>query len=261
MNIVDERIAELIQAEVDGALAESEREVLQAELARSAAARAYRDEMMHLAKILGEVPDLEPPPGLNRRILDSIELPAPRQLPAWLRNWFRPASYGLAVAAGMLLAVGMIRILPVSNSDMFGEMSSLAGSMVKHDKVLPDASRSQLAVDLEVVEGSILLKEMNGTLALQFDLDSVGPVEINIPLARSGMEFGGFVHDAKGMEVLEVSEGNLRVVNQGSRQFVVFLRRPGVSSEEMANGAASDLAVTISQDNRNIFKGTIALGG
>jgi hypothetical protein len=217
--------------------------------------------MMLLANILSEVPDLEPPPGLNRRILDSIELPAPRQLPAWLRNWFRPASYGLAVAAGMLLAVGMIRILPVSESAMMGEMSSLVGSMVQQDKELPDASRSQLAVDLEAVEGSVLLKEMKGALALQFELDSAGPVEISIPLTGSGLEFGGFVHDAKGMEVLEVSGGNVRVVNQGSHQFVVFLRRPGVVSKGVVDSPAPDLAVTISQDNKRIFKGTIALGG
>lgn len=257
MNIVDERIADLIQAEVDGVLSESDREVLKSELAQSAAARAYRDEMMHLASLLNQVPDLDPPPGLNRRILDSIELPAPRQLPAWLRNWFQPASYGLAVAAGMLLAVGMIRILPFTD----GEMSSLVGSMVAQQSALPDASRSQLAVDLEAVEGSVLLKEMRGSLALQFDLVSAGPVEISIPLAESGLEFGGFVHDEKGMEMLQVSEGNVRVVNQGSHQFVVFLRRPDGLIKEKVNGTATELGVTISQENKRIFKGTIALGG
>ncbi|HKX56527.1 MAG TPA: hypothetical protein VJN01_10505 [Xanthomonadales bacterium] len=251
--MLNERIADLIQAELDGALAETDREELKIALAESAVARSYRDEMLHLASMLDEVPDLEPPAGLNRRILDSIELPAPRQLPAWLRNWFQPASYGLAVAAGMLLAVGMIRILPIPGDDM----TSLVGSMVSHEASLPDASRSQLAVDLDAVEGSVLLKDLNGTLALQFDLVSAEEVEIVIPLAESGLQFGGFVHDDKDINVLEVSGGNVRVVNQGSNRFVVFLRQP----EGFSPGSDQNLGVSISQDNVRIFKGTIAFGG
>jgi hypothetical protein len=255
--MLNERIADLIQAEIDGALAEGDREELRIALAESAVARAYRDEMLHLASMLNDVPDLEPPAGLNRRILDSIELPAPRQLPAWLRNWFQPASYGLAVAAGMLLAVGMIKVLPLSDDDM----TSLVGSMVSHDASLPETSRSQLAVDLDAVEGSVLLKDLNGTLALQFDLVSAKEVEILIPLAESGLQFGGFVHDDKDINVLEVSGGNVRVVNQGSNRFVVFLRQPDGLMKGSNPGSDQNLGVTISQDNVRIFKGTIAFGG
>lgn len=269
MNMLNERTTDLIQAEIDGALAESERQELKVALAESAVARSYRDEMLRLVSILNEVPELDPPAGLHRRILDSIELPAPRQMPAWLRNWFQPASYGLAVAAGMLLAVGMIKILPISDHDASWDMSSLVGTMVSHGDGLPAASRSQLAVDLDAVEGSVLLKELkgelssesNGTLALQFDLVSARAVEIVIPLAESGLQFGGFVHDDKEMDVLEVSGGNLRVVHQGSNRFVVFLRQPGSLAKGSKSAPSQDLDVTISQDNVRIFKGTIAFGG
>lgn len=255
--MLNERTTDLIQAEIDGALAASDREELKIALAESAVARAYRDEMLHLASFLKQVPDLDPPAGLNRRILDSIELPPPRQLPAWLRNWFQPASYGLAVAAGMLLAVGMINILPFSNDDM----SSLVGTMVSHGDGLPVESRSQLAVDLDGVEGSVSLKELNQTFALQFDLDSSAAVEITIPLAGSGLQFGGFVHDVENVDVLEVSGGNVRVVNQGSNRFVVFLRRPEGLEKGEKSVSGKELGVIISQDNVSIFKGTIAFSG
>lgn len=255
--MLSERITDLIQAEIDGVLANGEREELKIALAGSPAARAYRDEMLHLSSLLDDVPDLAPPAGLNRRILDSIELPAPRQIPAWLRSWFQPASYGLAVAAGMLLAVGMIRIMPFAEDDM----ASLVGTMVSQGEGFPATSLSQLAVELDAVEGSISLKDMNGTFALQFDLVSDEAVEISIPLAGSGLQFGGFVHDVENMDVLEVSGGNVRVVNQGSNRFVVFLRQHDGLAEGAEAASGRDLGVTISQDNTKIFKGTIAFGG
>ncbi|MDZ4730001.1 MAG: hypothetical protein SH820_08685 [Xanthomonadales bacterium] len=252
VNTLNERITDLIQSEVDGVLAASDRDELKTALASSAAARAFRDEMLHLAKILNGMKELDLPAGLNRRILDSIELPSPRQLPAWLRNWFPPASYGLAVAAGMLLSVGVVKLLPSTDD----EMSSLVGTMVKHGEVLPKASRGQLAVDLAAVTGSVLLKELDGAMALQFDLDSAESVDIDIQLAAAGLQFGGFADDNEGVSVLEVSGGNVRVVNQGSQQFVLFLR-----PLDGVNDGVRDLGVTISQDSMRIFKGSIAFGG
>lgn len=252
VNTLNERITDLIQAEVDGVLAESDRDELKGALVSSAAARAFRVEMLHLVNIISEMKELDPPAGLNRRILDSIELPSPRRMPAWLRNWFQPASYGLAVAAGMLLSVGVVKFLPLTDNDM----SKLVGTMVKQGNVLPNASRGQLAVKLEAIAGTVLLKELQGALALQFDLNSVEAVEVDIQLAAAGLQFGGFVDDNDGVIVLEVSGGNVRVVNQGSQQFVLFLR-----PLDGVNDGFRDLGITISQDSLRIFKGSIAFGG
>ncbi len=252
MNTLNERITDLIHAEVDGVLAEVDRAELKIALAGSAAARAFRDEMLHLSHIFDGMKELEPPAGLHRRILDSIELPSQRQVPGWVRSWFQPASYGLAFAAGMLLTVGMVMVLPSTGN----EMSSLVGTMVRHGDVLPKTSQGQLAVDLSAVKGTILLKALDGALAMQFDLDSAAAVEVDIHLTASGLQFGGFANDNLGVDMFEVSGGNVRVVNQGSKQFVLFLRPlDGVKA------GVGDLGVTISQDSMNIFKGSIAFGG
>jgi len=256
VNTLNERIADLIQADVDGALAEFDRAELDAALENSSDARAFRNEMLQLAGILNSTPELDPPAGLNRRILDSIELPSPLRLPAWLKKWFQPVSYSLAVAAGMLITVGMMKILPVSDV----EMSSLVGSMVQQAEVMPDTSRGQLGVDVEAVRGSILLKELDGALAMQFELDSEEPVDISISLAQAGLSFGGFAHDTNsgetdGLSVLEVSDGNVRVRNQGAQQFVVFLR-----SDPGSKSGVNDLGVTISQNELQIFKDSISFG-
>jgi hypothetical protein len=254
--MLSERIAELIQADVDGALDPSDRDELQTALEHSEVARAFRIEMQKLAGILESLPDLEPPMGLSRRILDSIELPAPRQVPLWLKNWLRPVSYGFAVAAGMLMAVGMVKLMPLADSDM----SSLVGSMVKQGAgitdVLPDSALGQLGVDLDAVQGSILLKDLDGALALQFDLDSSEPVEVAVDLGHSGLEFGGIAQDTSGLAMFKVSGGNLRVMNEGTQKYVVFLKH-SVST----NASDKKLGVKISQDKLTVFEGSIAFGG
>jgi hypothetical protein len=253
VNTLDERVSNLIQAEVDGALATEDREELKAALSESALARAFRNELLHLADIFNKMPDLEPPSGLNRRILDSIELPpSQHQTPGWFRSWFKPASYGLAFAAGILMTVGMVKLMPITDSDM----SSLVGTMVKHDAVLPNATQSQLAIDLDAVKGSILLKDLSGALALQFDLRSAETVDVGIQLAAAELQFGGFVDNNQGVKELEVFGGNVRVVNQGAQQFVLFLR-----PLDGKKAGKKDLDVTISQDRKRIFEGSITFGG
>jgi hypothetical protein len=254
--MLNQRTAELIQADLDGALDASDREELQLALEHSAEAREFRNEMQKLAGIFNNLPDLEPPAGLSRRILDSIELPSARQWPLWLKSWFRPVSYGFAVAAGMLMAVGMVKLMPISDSDM----SKLVGSMVKQGAGfadgLPDAALGQLGVDLDSVQGSILLKDLDGALALQFDLDSSELVEVAVDLGHTGLEFGGIAHDTSGLAMFKVSGGNLRVMNEGTQQYVVFLKQ-SVS----ADAGSKKLGVKISQDNLTVFEGSIAFGG
>lgn len=247
-----ERHAELIQSDLDGFLAESDRAELQALLDSSEEARLFRDEMLKLNSILDGVPDLEPPAGLHHRILDTIELPPSPHWLARLKNWLQPVSYGLAVAAGMLITVGVVKLLPISDR----EMTSLVGTMVKQGDGLKTAAHSQLGVDLDAVAGSILLKDLDGTLALQFDLDSSKSVEITVDLQHSGLVFGGFADNTRGVDVFEVSGGNLRVLNEGAQQFVVFLKRTAA-----VTAGIRELGVTISQDSLRIFEGSIAFGG
>ncbi len=252
MNTLSERIAELVQADVDGFIDESDRAELDAALEVSADARAFRQETLQLTNILAAVPELDPPTGLHGRILDSIELPSARQLPIWLTGLFQPISYGMAVAAGMVIMVGVLNFLPLNDD----EMTNLVGAMVQEGDGLPSTSQGQLGVDLETVQGTILLKNLGGAMALQFDIVSAEPVKIGVNLGESGLEFGGFANDAGGVREIEVSGGNVQVTNQGTHQFVVFLRPiDGVDT------GARNLEVSISQNELRIFKGSIAYGG
>lgn len=250
MTTLSERIAELIQADIDGELAAADRNELTAALESSAEARSFHDEMSRLAKALADTPDVEPPWGLRRRILDSIELPARKTLSGWLR----PASYGLAIAAGVLVAVGISQLKSPGSEDM----SSLVGTMVSQGHNLPRKSMSKLAIDIAQLKGQVQLKPLDSAWALEFDLQSQDAVEVATDLSGTGLSFGGYAgnDDNAGLRNFEVSGESLRMTNQGSHQFVLFLRRV-----PEASNSSKQIGITVNHQGETVYRGSLESGG
>jgi len=228
--MLDERIAELIQADVDGELEPGQRPELTQALEQSEDARAFHSEMMRVARLMTDASEQEPPWGLRRKILNSIELPVAEGV----GSWFRPASYGLAVAAGVMLAVGLVNIAPVNNS----ELGNLVGTMVKKGQNIPREPEAGLAVDLPQINGQVWLKNLDEAWVVEFELESDTPVEVMVDFSHSGMKFGGYADQAgfSGDQELQVSGGEVRVVNQGNRHFMLFLRNvsePQIKPQEI----------------------------
>ncbi len=250
MTIQNDRIAELIQADIDGVLASSDRAELTAALESSAEARGFHDELARLVKLMAETPDVDPPWGLRRRIIDSIKLPDRPPL----SGWFRPVSYGLAVAAGVLLAVGVAKITPQDAEDV----SSLVGTMVSQAQDLPRPTTSELAIDVPAVKGQVRLKSLNSAWAVEFDLQSADAVDIAIDLAGTGLSFGGYAgqDENAGIKNFEVSGEKVRVTNQGSHQFVLFLRRVPEGS-----AGSQQIGIAVNQQGETVYRGLLESRG
>jgi anti-sigma factor RsiW len=247
--MLDERIAELIQADVDGELTASERDELEAVLKQSAEARRFREEMLQVARLMAELPLVNPPPGLTRRILDRIELPSRTRWLVASTTWFRPASYGLALAAGVLIAVGIDQATPTGPADI----QNLVGSMVRQGKELPQLATGRLDIGSPGVEGRVLLKALDDDAwAMEFAIDSAMPVELTVELAAAGLRFGGFANPSTGVEVIEVSGGEVRIMTEGYHQFAVFLRR-----SEGSQSVVQGIGIAMSKQGENIFQGSL----
>jgi len=250
--MLNEHNADLIQAGIDGELSGEAREEFLDLLRNSEDARLFHEEMQRLAKLLSEVPQVEPPPGLNARIMDSVKLPSSFSLPEWLRNWWQPTSYGLAVAAGALLSLGLVRMVP---GDV-DHIPDLVGSMMAQDSLSVTRTASRLGIDIQGVKGSVRHKNLEFSQALQFQLQSNDPIEVELVLQGTGYQFGGFADDPNGVTAFEISGGNVHVQNEGLNQFVVFLRKnAGVES------GARALEVIIRQSDRQVYKGSIIVEG
>lgn len=256
--MLNERTVELIQAGIDGELDQGEQTELQAALDESAEARQFQADMARIDQLIASLPEVEPPRGLTRRILDTIHLPSKRRfagVSAWFdRSWFAPASYGLAVAAGVLVAVGVVQVAPQGQ----GDMSQLVGTMVRGDTDAPQTAAGELNIDLTQLQGQVTLKATDEAVALEFDLRSPENVEISVETRGSGLEFGGFARqdESEGLENIEVSGKAVTVSNRGDHQFVVFLRR---GEGSVTGDTGIDIAV--SQGGSVVYRGKLESRG
>jgi hypothetical protein len=246
--MLDERIAEFIQADVDGELAEEHRNELNLALEQSSDARAFRDEMKRVAEIFAQTPDIEPPAELGSQIIDSVDLPVRSSVITGHASWFKPASYGLAMAAGVLLAVGVGQLKLQEQQDM----SQLVGSMVQNNHEVTTPSAGQLGIDIEAVQAQFRLSSLEQAWALEFDMSSDEAVNVVMDLNGTGLKFSGFANQDAGIEAFEVSGGKIRVSNQGTHQYVLFLRSvPGESASQQ------DMGIVVQQQGDEIYSGAL----
>lgn len=254
--MLSERTAELIQASIDGELAGDRESELAAALEHSAEARQFQVDMSRVGQMIADLPEVDPPAGLTRRILDNIELPVRSRLARWSADfasaWLKPTSYGLAVAAGVLIAVGVVYVTPQHPDDV----RQLVGTMVRGGHDLPGAVSGELDIELAMLHGQIRWKDLDQAWALEFDLRSDDAVEIAIDTYGSSLEFGGFARQDgnSGLDAIEVSGSKLRVMNRGSHQFVLFLR----DKAEAASGT-QEIVVLVNHRGAEVYRGS--LGG
>lgn len=223
----EQRNIYLINARLDGALEQAELEELEGILETSAEARSTEAEYQDLVEMIESQVELEPPEGLTQQILQQISLPPtkPRFSLGRLFSSFQPATAGLAFAAGLLLTVAFYEISPAPgiNSDTKHLVGSMVGSQDK-----PGFERlDQLFFDEPGFSGSVSLMRAENTSKLDFDLDSDKSVAVRVEFAEAGLRFGGIsyttVSSKPADEYFAVSDGILRVENQGQQAFTVFL--------------------------------------
>lgn len=261
--MLDQRIMELINADIDGVLGQQERRELQSVLDASPEAVTFRLELLELNNAFHNLPELDPPPTLARDILAQIELPARRKLfdfVGFLAE-LNPAAAGLAFAAGLLLTVGFYEMgtRNVTQQDIV----NMVGTMVAGDQVkipiegdgAPDQG-GRLVLDLEGLSGTVSLNVSENGQALEFDLDSSQVIEIELGLEQAGLVVSGFAQDDRGdgtfIDTLELAGGTMRVVNQGKHHFVVFLRpTPGT------DGQGKKINIGISRGGERVYENTL----
>ena len=235
----DERIADLIQAELDDRLSDAERHELDA-LLRDPAARALRDELHQTVAALSALSELEPPAALRRALRAALPTAAVTAAPASpsLIDRLR-GSLGLpavrtagAFAAG--LAVGAVAVgLGPGSSDL--DMAALTGTMAGYETGSSDAI-DRLIMELPGVEGSIGLHRRGGLYVIEYDLEAEQPVDVVTDYTGTDAKFNGFAHIGDS-DTRAVAEGRqVRLTIDGHRRYAVFLSRPRGSAGEIEIG-------------------------
>jgi len=106
--MIDPRLTELMNLEIDGVATPSQRAELEQALASNPEARSHFEALVATVRRLDNHPFLEPPAELHPRVMESVDR-AMRVGPARAPGWFaRPlprfmATFGLGLATGVFL--------------------------------------------------------------------------------------------------------------------------------------------------------------
>lgn len=254
--MLEQRVIDWINAEIDGDLSPGDQASLQAVLDSSEEARTMRTELQRLAAQLDNAPRLDPPEGLAESVIDRLasRTPSTGFSLANLFRPFQPAPVGLAFAAGLLAAVVFYELTPGGAASM--DTSSMVGTMVAGQPVGKTVQLDELSIEQAGITGNISLQARGEIYVLNFDLDSGHTTEIEISLAEAGLGFGGIAH-APGdgpatVGSIEITGGGLRVVNQGRQAFFIFLS--GVDTESVGG---RELSIEISTGGAQVYSGVL----
>mgnify|MGYP003573061208 CR=1 FL=1 len=226
---MDQRIIELINADIDRELDASGRRELEAILESSDEARRARSELLQLTNLLDNSPPVRVPNNLAGDIVRQVRLPASggRFSLKGLFSSFQPVPVAVSFAAGIVMALGVLGLRQpgdVQNPDV----NDMVGTMVAGQTSSDMRRRGRMSLNSGGLTGTITLHESGSLYVLNFELDSDEPVEVAIGLERAGLSFGGVARSGgasvKPEDNFVVSGGTLRVINQGKQSMTVFLQ-------------------------------------
>jgi hypothetical protein len=172
----DDRMLELLNAEIDGELSAAERAELSQRLLNDPQARTAREELRRTCTGLDALPLAEPPAELRERILAAlpqIALANGRGAQGFRR--FLPSASALRYAAALAGAVLVGTIAFEANRNMNGLDSDQAAGTMASPPVVARAGQGRLRVDSSQVRGTVTLAPTTKNLRVRFGFDAAQP--------------------------------------------------------------------------------------
>ena len=254
--MIDARTIELINAEIDGVLNDSDAEELKARLAQSEPARRYHSELNRLAEFLDETPGQEMPAGLHKSIVDAIKLPRRRSLASRFNFGELPAfmRYGLPTTAVLLLTLSIYTIR--ENLNVPEDFSGMAGTMASTEADSQHQVLDTFSFENEGVSAKVSLRESDGVLVLDVHMNSDQVLEFNAEFTGNGLGFDEIAQMQSSLDSVQVADDTVRVKGVGQQQFAVLLHR----REEPTAGSGMSIALDFSSGGTTIRQGMIEPG-
>ena len=251
--MMDDRARALVDAEIDGVLADADREELDQLAEASDEIRVYRVRMQELDNLLTDAPRIEPPDRLHADIMNAIQLPAAaaerwniglRLMPGWLR-------YGVGAAAALVLAVGVFEYRN-EPKDAFSP-SMVSGT------TLPDVRADSIELDqarfsADALTSTVTLSRRGQLLALDVEMAADEPVSLVLEFAESELMFDSMTPAPSPPDGIQLLGQGLRVAASGQRQFTILLRQSTAEAEGQLSLTWSNSAGVLQKKDFSINK-------
>lgn len=221
--MINANIIALIHASVDGELDDSQEAELEQILNSSEEARVYQAELLKFCGLLEDQQALELPVGLHRKIVDSISLPSKSSISRGLGALPGFVRYGMAVAAGLLLAVGVMDSQTVNLDSR--DLDNMVGTIMQNDSKSRAVTLGSFSFDLDEVASSVNLQQRDQTLVLDVIINSVHPVDIKVNYNGDGLVFDAIAQIQSNLDSIGVNGQYIQISGKGKQHFAVLLHR------------------------------------
>jgi hypothetical protein len=230
--MLDDRMLQLLNAEIDGDLSASDRAELSRRLLHEPDARAAREALRRACAELDTLEPVEPPAELRERILAALpQSAAVASRGGQPSRRFLSSASTLRYAAAIVGAVLVGTIAFQANRSVSGVDADQAAGTMADPPAAARAGGGAIRVDDSQVRGTITLVPTGRELGVRFDFDPVQPVGVVSPEAIDVIVTRG--HDVAHLKGLDASR------QAGSAALVATL--PGA----LAAGEAVDVRVIV----------------
>jgi len=236
--MMDENIIQLIHRQVDGSITAGEKIRLEAYLKQNPEARQAYLEQIETTGLLNEMPSMEIPPNMKKRIMNSIDkkrytgTERRKGLGSIRSSKIIPR---VAFAFSVGLAVGiLIHVAFLGDSELtdWSNDRDFIGTIGLHDEA-HFKRLEKIPILLTDLRGAIALAQIDYSLAIEVNLNSTNDFELIIKYDSNQIEFQGFKPSTRSRVVLDNGENYIKAMHTNDVQYVLFLKRMSPSTTEI----------------------------
>jgi hypothetical protein len=167
--VTDQRLFELINAEIDGELDAQQRAELARSLLADPNARAKREDLRRLCAALDHFQEVEPPSQLHEKVHAALQLSTPTRSTFTATRW-RHAALVAGILAGGLVVLEVSKGPPSASTESVGTMAAPTTPTLLDTVTLSDGPVSGRAT---------LYRDRTG-LGLELDVTATAPMDVMI---------------------------------------------------------------------------------
>ncbi|MEX1140151.1 MAG: hypothetical protein WEB33_07240 [Bacteroidota bacterium] len=253
--MLDKRMFELLNQEVDGTNSAKERQEVKALLSKNAEARRTFEALKELAAFLKATPQVEPPSTLKRRILASLPHAKPssqKLFPLFsLARMLTEGTnlrYAYTFAGGAVAGILLFAFLTGSPSDT----SSLVGAI---GSSTPSKAILSAEIDLPEIQGTFSAVEERNEVIATTSINASEEIDLIVRFDPAALQFERFQISDPSSGSVTLHPGHLELKGSGTMVFtLVFFRKSAdavaLNAEILIDGAKrSDVSLTLEQSS------------
>ena len=236
--MMDETIIRLIHKQIDGSITAGETTRLDAYLKQHPEARKVYQEQIETTELLNEMSSVETPPGMKKRIMNSIDkkryvVKERRIVLGSIRSSKLIPKVAFAFSVGLAVGI-LIHVAFLGDSELtdWSNDRDFIGTIGLHDEA-HFKRLERIPILLTDVRGAIALAQIDYSLAIEVNLNSTNDFELIIKYDSNQIEFQGFKPSTRSKVVLDNGENYIKAMHANDVQYALFLKRISGSSTEI----------------------------